>query len=160
MRTASWPIIIRKLRIMAPEVSSQSDFQVLGLEPGAKPSEVKQAYRTLVKRWHPDRHYSKPYETRALPKKSSGKSTRRTGVFPRAGKKLQHLAGRRLASRRPGPALMPRNGPEQKLARHSSRPDQGENRYPTFFQGKNRRACPVIGGNCFHFDTISFIFSG
>jgi hypothetical protein len=30
-------------------------FQVLGLKPGASPEEVKQAYRDLVKVWHPDR---------------------------------------------------------------------------------------------------------
>jgi len=51
---------------MAQEVVSEADFRVLGLEPGSKPSEVKQAYRTLVKKWHPDRYHSKSYETRAL----------------------------------------------------------------------------------------------
>jgi hypothetical protein len=30
---------------------------------------VKQAYRALVKKWHPDRHHSKPYETRAFAEK-------------------------------------------------------------------------------------------
>jgi len=30
-------------------------FQVLGLKPGASPEEVKQAYRDLVRVWHPDR---------------------------------------------------------------------------------------------------------
>jgi hypothetical protein len=39
------------------------------LKPGSKPSEVRQAYRTLVKKWHPDRHHTKPYETRALAEK-------------------------------------------------------------------------------------------
>lgn len=51
---------------MPPEVILEAAFKVLGLEPGSKPSEVKKAYRTLAKRWHPDRHHSKPYETRAL----------------------------------------------------------------------------------------------
>ncbi|MHC1725729.1 MAG: J domain-containing protein [Syntrophobacteraceae bacterium] len=51
---------------MPPAVILEADFRVLGLEPGSKPSEVKRAYRTLAKRWHPDRHHSKPYETRAL----------------------------------------------------------------------------------------------
>jgi hypothetical protein len=54
---------------MAPEVLLEADFQVLGLEPGAKPSEVRQAYRTLVKKWHPDRHHSEPYEARAFAEK-------------------------------------------------------------------------------------------
>lgn len=51
---------------MAPEVQLDKDFRALGLEPGAKASEVKQAYRGLVKKWHPDRHHLEPYESRAL----------------------------------------------------------------------------------------------
>ena len=54
---------------MDPEAFSESDFRMLGLKPGSKPSEVRQAYRTLVKKWHPDRHHSKPYETQALAEK-------------------------------------------------------------------------------------------
>lgn len=54
---------------MPPEAACESDFYLLGLKPGAKPSEVKRAYRELAKRWHPDRHHSKPYETRALAEK-------------------------------------------------------------------------------------------
>ena len=50
---------------MSPENPSEADFRVLGVDPRSKPSEVKQAYRALVKRWHPDRHHSKSYETRA-----------------------------------------------------------------------------------------------
>jgi curved DNA-binding protein CbpA len=30
-------------------------FDVLSLRPGATPSEIKEAYRDLVKVWHPDR---------------------------------------------------------------------------------------------------------
>ncbi len=54
---------------MDHEAFSESDFRLLGLKPGSNPSEVRQAYRTLVKKWHPDRHYTKPYETRALAEK-------------------------------------------------------------------------------------------
>ena len=54
---------------MAPETLLQADFRTLGLEPGSKPSEVRRAYRTLVKKWHPDRYHSKPYEIRALAEK-------------------------------------------------------------------------------------------
>ena len=45
---------------MDHEAFSENDFRLLGLKPGSKPSEVRQAYRTLVKKWHPDRP---PYET-------------------------------------------------------------------------------------------------
>jgi hypothetical protein len=54
---------------MAPEILQDADFRTLGLEPGSKPSEVKRAYRTLVKKWHPDRHHSETYENRALAEK-------------------------------------------------------------------------------------------
>ncbi len=54
---------------MDPEAFSENDFRVLGLKPGSNPSEVRQAYRTLVKKWHPDRHHTKPYETRVLAEK-------------------------------------------------------------------------------------------
>ncbi|MEH2459567.1 J domain-containing protein [Nostoc sp.] len=30
-------------------------YEILGLEPGASPAQVKRAYRKLVKIWHPDR---------------------------------------------------------------------------------------------------------
>lgn len=49
-----------------PSEASKDDFHTLGLEPGAKQAEVKHAYRILAKRWHPDRHQSKPYEIRAM----------------------------------------------------------------------------------------------
>ena len=54
---------------MDPEAFSENDFRVLGLKPGSNPSEVRQAYRTLVKKWHPDRHHTKLYETRVLAEK-------------------------------------------------------------------------------------------
>lgn len=30
-------------------------YEILGLKPEASPAEVKEAYRDLVKVWHPDR---------------------------------------------------------------------------------------------------------
>ncbi len=35
--------------------SLEKSYQLLGLEPGASPEQVRQAYRDLVKVWHPDR---------------------------------------------------------------------------------------------------------
>ena len=29
-------------------------YQILGIEPGAHPTEVKKAWRALVRKWHPD----------------------------------------------------------------------------------------------------------
>lgn len=54
---------------MAPELSIEADYRTLGLQPGSTPSEVRRAYRELVKKWHPDRHHSKNYEARALAEK-------------------------------------------------------------------------------------------
>ncbi|MFQ5682268.1 MAG: DnaJ domain-containing protein [Candidatus Binatia bacterium] len=38
----------------------QRYYETLGLKPGATPEEVKQAYRDLVKVWHPDRFSHDP----------------------------------------------------------------------------------------------------
>lgn len=54
---------------MPPEPPSEADFRMLGLDPGSKFSEVRRAYLALVKQWHPDRHHSQPYETKALAEK-------------------------------------------------------------------------------------------
>jgi curved DNA-binding protein CbpA len=37
-----------------------SDYEVLGLRPGASLDEAKQAHRDLVKVWHPDRFSNDP----------------------------------------------------------------------------------------------------
>jgi len=54
---------------MAPQPPSEADFDILGLDPDAKFSEVRRAYLALVKKWHPDRHHSEPYESQALAEK-------------------------------------------------------------------------------------------
>src|SRR2546426_6602669 len=40
--------------MMGPE-TLETYYTTLGLTPDAKCNEIKHAYRTLVKRWHPDR---------------------------------------------------------------------------------------------------------
>lgn len=35
-------------------------FQILGLKPGASLEEIKKAYRSLAKLWHPDRFSQNP----------------------------------------------------------------------------------------------------
>ncbi|MDB9494129.1 DnaJ domain-containing protein [Spirulina major CS-329] len=35
-------------------------YHILGLQPGATAAEIKQAYRTLAKQWHPDRFLDQP----------------------------------------------------------------------------------------------------
>ncbi len=50
---------------MLPGTASETDYRVLGLKADAKPAEVKRAYRSLAKKWHPDRYHSKSYESRA-----------------------------------------------------------------------------------------------
>ncbi|MGA3117546.1 MAG: J domain-containing protein [Syntrophobacteraceae bacterium] len=95
---------------MAPEVLLEADFRILGLEPGAKPSEVRQAYRTLVKKWHPDRHYSKPYETRAFAEKKFREIDEAYRHISGSWKKTPRLAGGRAGSedrRAPGPGTGP-----------------------------------------------------
>ncbi len=54
---------------MGHDVQVEDDFRALGLEPGAEPSEVKRAYRSLAKKWHPDRHRMDSYVARALAEK-------------------------------------------------------------------------------------------
>jgi GTPase SAR1 family protein len=40
----------------------QSAYTILGLQPSASQAEVKQAYRTLVKKWHPDLFMNNPQQ--------------------------------------------------------------------------------------------------
>lgn len=40
---------------MSDRLNINDAYSILGLKPGASPREVKQAYRKLVKIWHPDR---------------------------------------------------------------------------------------------------------
>ncbi|KYC43789.1 dynamin family protein [Scytonema hofmannii PCC 7110] len=47
----------------------QSAYTILGLQAGASQSEVKQAYRTLVKKWHPDLFVNKPQQQKQAQEK-------------------------------------------------------------------------------------------
>ncbi|WP_243146821.1 J domain-containing protein [Scytonema sp. UIC 10036] len=47
----------------------QSAYTILGLQPGASQSEVKQAYRTLVKKWHPDLFMNNPQQQKQAQEK-------------------------------------------------------------------------------------------
>ncbi|BAZ19545.1 heat shock protein DnaJ domain-containing protein [Kalymmatonema gypsitolerans NIES-4073] len=40
---------------MSDRLNINDAYSILGLKPGASPTEVKRAYRKLVKIWHPDR---------------------------------------------------------------------------------------------------------
>ncbi|MBP8644818.1 MAG: J domain-containing protein [Syntrophobacteraceae bacterium] len=48
-----------------PSNTREEDFRLLGIEPGTSPARVKQAYRELAKKWHPDFFHQKgPRERR------------------------------------------------------------------------------------------------
>ena len=44
-------------------------YEILGLKPGASLKEVKQAYRRLVKKWHPDLFFQHPQMQRKAQEK-------------------------------------------------------------------------------------------
>ncbi len=44
-------------------------YTILGLQPGASQSDLKQAYRTLVKKWHPDLFVNKPQQQKQAQEK-------------------------------------------------------------------------------------------
>ncbi|MBD2682361.1 MULTISPECIES: dynamin family protein [Nostoc] len=57
-----------------PKTQTQKDkitraYSILGLQPNASLSEVKQAYRTLVKKWHPDLFVGKPQQQKQAEEK-------------------------------------------------------------------------------------------
>ena len=50
---------------MVPEQEKRNPYEVLGLCTTADPTEIKAAYRRLVKRFHPDKHLKRPKWARA-----------------------------------------------------------------------------------------------
>ncbi|GHU47293.1 hypothetical protein FACS1894200_02420 [Spirochaetia bacterium] len=66
--------------VMPPEL--QKDFAELGLSPSAAFEECKAAYKTLLKKHHPDRHAGNPADM----KKATEKSTRINAAYDRIGK--------------------------------------------------------------------------
>lgn len=83
------------------------DFRALGLEPGAEPSEVKRAYRTLVKKWHPDRHHTASYEARALAEekfREIDQAYRRISKTWRKASPSPHPVGRDFSASKPAAA--------------------------------------------------------
>ncbi|MGA2937814.1 MAG: DnaJ domain-containing protein [Syntrophobacteraceae bacterium] len=108
---------------MAPDVLLEADFRALGLEQGAKPSEVKQAYRTLVKKWHPDRHHSKPYETRAIAEKKFREIDEAYRRITGSWTKTAHLAGGRAGygdRRAAGPGTAPHAAQRPGIKAHAA----------------------------------------
>ncbi|HAL73745.1 MAG TPA: molecular chaperone DnaJ [Clostridiales bacterium] len=47
---------------------AKSPYEVLGVKPGATPDEIKKAYRTMVKKYHPDNYKDHPLENLAKEK--------------------------------------------------------------------------------------------
>ena len=87
--------------------------QILGVEPGASPEEVRRAYRRLVKTWHPDLVHNDPCR-----KKAAEEMT----------KEINEAYGR-LRYQWHGPrTCAPRADPRAGQARRSGNPASGEAR--------------------------------
>lgn len=90
-------------------MSADSDYEVLGLRPGASLEELKTAYRGLVKVWHPDRFVSNP----RLQRKAQDKLKEINLAYERLQSRLTSSAsanargGRRTAERSDSPPSPP-----------------------------------------------------
>lgn len=71
--------------------SISRDYRILGLSPGTPHAEVKKAYRTLVKLWHPDRYQQKPDRERL---QAEEKLKEITGAYHRIAK--EHVLRERI----------------------------------------------------------------
>ena len=97
-------------------MTEESDYEVLGLQPGASLEQIKEARRDLVKVWHPDRFTSDP----ALRKKAERKLQDINGAYER----LQSLLStkQRVAS--------PRRSTSPERARSSEPPPPSPSQPP------------------------------
>ena len=82
------------------EKPSDADYRVLGIRPDADPESVKRAYRTLAKRWHPDRFGQVSAEER---RRAEERMQEITGAYRRiSGSWKKNAATPRAPSASPG----------------------------------------------------------
>jgi len=90
-----------------PSNTREEDFRLLGIEPGTSPAKVKQAYRELAKKWHPDSFIRRGPGRGGLPRRGSKKSRPAYRRLSRAwkdssGRATGPVKGKSKASSRPG----------------------------------------------------------
>jgi len=125
---------------------AKSPYEVLGVKPGATPDEIKKAYRTMVKKYHPDNYKDHPLENLAKEKMqeiNEAYDQLTTGNY-------QHGASNSSGSQTGSTQYQQQNQQNQQWQQQWSQWNQGQRNGPYYRQGGSNSTdiCNTLGCLC------------